>query len=107
MGSSWQTFSTPSPPERGAFPLDIEKKCRELVLAYNACLRAEKGVGMGCRPLARRYLECRMAENLMEKDSLVNLGFQETEASGAQRKAGTAAQAEGAKAFKASANMGT
>lgn len=93
MGSSWQSFSVPIPPERGAFPLDLQKSCKKLVDAYVACIKttgadrrsrssttateqSKTSIDPTCRELSKAYLKCRMDHGLMERDKLENLGFQ-------------------------------
>ncbi|RKO94077.1 hypothetical protein BDK51DRAFT_12173, partial [Blyttiomyces helicus] len=72
---SWQRFSRPDPPERGAFPLDLGGVCTEVVKDYMECMRAAGGDNSKCRDMAKAYLRCRMDKGLMEKDSFDNLGF--------------------------------
>ncbi|KAI8927285.1 hypothetical protein BC831DRAFT_452964 [Entophlyctis helioformis] len=75
MGSSWQVFSNATPPERGAFPLDIHGDCANVVRDYIACMRTNKGESRHCRELTQLYLKCRMDKGLMEQDDMSNLGF--------------------------------
>lgn len=75
MGSSWQSFSSATPPDRGAFPMDIEEKCTPFVKKYLVCLKENKGDSRICRELSKAYLQCRMDNKLMEQDQLSNLGF--------------------------------
>nr|KAJ3422641.1 Cytochrome c oxidase assembly protein cox19 [Polyrhizophydium stewartii] len=83
---SWQVFSKATPPERGAFPLDLHGECADIVKQYLACMRSQKGQAVGCRDLTQRYLACRMDKGLMERDSFDNLGFsKEAEAAAAAR----------------------
>jgi cytochrome c oxidase assembly protein subunit 19 len=77
MGSSWQNFSTPTPPERGSFPLDFYGECNEFVRAYMNCLKSNKNDAMICKPLSKKYLQCRMDKGLMEKEDLRKLGFRD------------------------------
>jgi cytochrome c oxidase assembly protein subunit 19 len=78
MGS-WQQYSLAIAPERGAFPLDLEQKCKGIVEAYVNCVKANKGNATVCRQLSKSYIKCRMDNNLMQKDELVNLGFHASE----------------------------
>merc|ERR1712235_89129 len=52
------------PPQKGSFPLDHFKECDEHYKNY-----------MKCRHLTKAYLECRMSNNLMQKEELSKLGF--------------------------------
>ncbi|KAJ3168220.1 hypothetical protein HDU88_001659 [Geranomyces variabilis] len=79
MGSSWQRFSRPDPPERGSFPLDLAGECRDDVKRFIACIKSAKGDNERCKPLARVYLKCRMDHGLMTKDDFTNLGFSDTD----------------------------
>ncbi|TGZ82812.1 hypothetical protein EX30DRAFT_339092 [Ascodesmis nigricans] len=73
------TFS-PTPPERGSFPLDHEGECKPVMLEYLSCIKKSKGKNApDCRQLAKLYLKCRMERNLMAPDDFKNLGFQDQE----------------------------
>lgn len=90
-GPNTQRFSPFTPPLRGSFPLDRSHICNPLVEDYLNCLRdynrKESGSGTGqgadseesgseiCRPLARKYLECRMKAGLMTEEDLKSLGY--------------------------------
>ncbi|KXT17746.1 hypothetical protein AC579_3622 [Pseudocercospora musae] len=74
------TFSKPTPPQRGSFPLDHEAECQPIMKQYLKCIKSAKGVPTeACRELSKNYLQCRMERNLMAPDSMRNLGFQEDE----------------------------
>lgn len=47
----------PRPPMKGAFPLDHEGECKELMQGYMACLKQHKHVATKCREWSQRYLE--------------------------------------------------
>ena len=64
-------LARPVPPERGSFPLDLEGKCKHLVLAYINCIKK----GEKCREISKEYLQCRMDNDLMVTDKFENLGF--------------------------------
>ena len=67
-------------PERGSFPLDHYSECKDAMSAYLTCLKGARGVNKDeCRMLSKAYLQCRMDRNLMAKDTMGNLGFQEEE----------------------------
>ncbi|KAI5780503.1 hypothetical protein EDC01DRAFT_668323 [Geopyxis carbonaria] len=71
------TFS-PTPPQRGAFPLDHDAECKPVMESYLSCLKKSRGTNeTECRLLAKAYLQCRMDRQLMAKDSWGNLGFQD------------------------------
>ncbi|KAF8474788.1 hypothetical protein BDZ91DRAFT_690486 [Kalaharituber pfeilii] len=73
------TFS-PTPPERGSFPLDHDGECKPVMMEYLACLKRVKGVNEHeCRMLAKKYLRCRMERSLMAPDEMKNLGFHDDE----------------------------
>ncbi|GAB7361167.1 hypothetical protein MBLNU230_g1200t1 [Neophaeotheca triangularis] len=73
-----QTFSKPTPPERGSFPLDHDAECQPIMKEYLKCLKSARGVNSEeCRGLSKAYLGCRMERNLMAPDSMRNLGFGE------------------------------
>ena len=75
MGSSWQQFSNAVPPERGSFPLDFTGICKGHTEEYLKCLKSNKNEAKNCRNLIKLYLDCRMKNNLMEKEDFESLGF--------------------------------
>ncbi|KAL6928391.1 Cytochrome c oxidase assembly protein cox19 [Hanseniaspora valbyensis] len=59
----------PIPPERGSFPLDHWGECTEEMNKYLKCLKITKGVNAeNCKILSKKYLKCRMDNELMDKD---------------------------------------
>ncbi|WVF69687.1 hypothetical protein IAT40_004466 [Kwoniella sp. CBS 6097] len=64
-----------SPPQRGSFPLDHDGECKSYMMAYMKCLKANANDNGQCRLESRRYLECRMDNNLMQRDDMSNLGL--------------------------------
>mmetsp|Transcript_40536 Transcript_40536/g.90087 ORF Transcript_40536/g.90087 Transcript_40536/m.90087 type:complete len:91 (+) Transcript_40536:94-366(+) len=64
------------PPEKGVFPLDHFGECKQIAQAYLQCLDAHEGEASPCKDLSKRYLECRMARNLMAPQELSELGLQ-------------------------------
>ncbi|PWW76048.1 hypothetical protein C7212DRAFT_295718 [Tuber magnatum] len=69
---------SPTPPERGSFPLDHDGECKPVMQDYLACLKKVRGTNAHeCRILAKAYLKCRMDRNLMAPDEFRNLGFQD------------------------------
>ncbi|XP_077211480.1 uncharacterized protein LOC143846801 [Tasmannia lanceolata] len=65
----------PVPPEKGVFPLDHLHECDLEKKEYIACLKSSKYNSEICRNFSKKYLECRMARNLMAKQDLSELGF--------------------------------
>lgn len=41
------------------------------------CMKENKSESGKCRHLSKLYLQCRMENNLMEKDEMSNLGFRD------------------------------
>jgi len=74
MTFSQKTF-TPTPPEKGSFPLDHEGVCKKLMIKYMSCLRHNDNENTKCREESREYLDCRMKHNLMAKEDWTKLGF--------------------------------
>jgi len=64
-----------TPPERGSFPLDHDGECKQAMQVYLNCLKTNKSESKVCRPQSKAYLECRMSNGLMERDSWDNLGL--------------------------------
>lgn len=69
-----KTF-TPTPPDKGSFPLDHEGVCKATMLRYMICLRENKNDNSKCRKEAKDYLGCRMDHNLMAKEDWSKLGL--------------------------------
>jgi cytochrome c oxidase assembly protein subunit 19 len=71
------TSKAPAPkaPLKGAFPLDHEGDCKKQQLAYMSCLNKNNHVATFCREASLSYLECRMENNLMNKEPVEKLGF--------------------------------
>jgi cytochrome c oxidase assembly protein subunit 19 len=69
-----KTF-TPTPPDKGSFPLDHEGQCRKEMVKYMVCLRTNKNNSSACREEAMSYLDCRMNNQLMAKEDWSKLGF--------------------------------
>ncbi|KAJ7532501.1 hypothetical protein O6H91_13G006600 [Diphasiastrum complanatum] len=65
----------PVPPEKGVFPLDHLHECRPIMQSYMRCLKENKYNSESCRHFSKKYLECRMERNLMNKQDLSELGF--------------------------------
>lgn len=74
-GNSLRALS-PTPPERGSFPLDHDGECRIQMLDYLNCMKLVKGENApNCRLLAKDYLKCRMDNKLMDEDEWKHLGL--------------------------------
>lgn len=69
----------PIPPEKGVFPLDHFHECDSEKKAYMECLKSNNYKSEKCRPLSKKYLECRMERNLMAKQNISELGFKEAD----------------------------
>jgi len=72
-----QKHFSPTPPQRGSFPLDHLSECKDYMRVYLTCLSQAKGQNDACRDEARKYLVCRMERNLMAKEEMSNLGFKD------------------------------
>lgn len=67
---------TPTPPERGSFPLDHLGECTEYMTKYLNCMKfTENRNAPNCRILAKEYLGCRMKNQLMEESDWDSLGL--------------------------------
>ncbi|ORY30330.1 hypothetical protein BCR39DRAFT_529212 [Naematelia encephala] len=73
-GGFIDTFK-PTPPQRGSFPLDHDGDCKDAMMVYLKCIKANNGNNGACRPESRLYLECRMDHDLMTRDDMSNLGL--------------------------------
>ncbi|KAF9023431.1 hypothetical protein BDZ89DRAFT_1069912 [Hymenopellis radicata] len=65
----------PSPPDRGSFPLDHYGECKDKMMLYMTCLKANSSNSTPCREVSKEYLNCRMDKGLMERDDWKNLGL--------------------------------
>lgn len=67
---------TPTPPERGSFPLDHFGECTEQMNLYLKCLKVTNNQNSpNCRVLAKQYLRCRMDNQLMDESNWESLGL--------------------------------
>lgn len=67
---------TPTPPERGLFPLDHLGECTEQMNQYLKCMKfTENRNAPNCRILAKNYLRCRMDHQLMDESEWDSLGL--------------------------------
>ncbi|KAH3901657.1 probable Cytochrome c oxidase assembly protein COX19 [Saccharomycodes ludwigii] len=74
-GNKLQALS-PTPPERGSFPLDHFGECTKEMQDYLKCIKITKGENAhNCRLLAKNYLKCRMNNDLMDTDDWKHLGL--------------------------------
>ncbi|EEB09815.1 Phosphopantothenoylcysteine decarboxylase, putative [Pediculus humanus corporis] len=62
------------PPDKGSFPLDHDGVCKDLMMKYMDCLAAYKRENSKCREEIKNYLDCRMNNELMTRESWKNLG---------------------------------
>lgn len=69
-----KTF-TPTPPDKGSFPLDHAGQCKKAMIKYMICLKTNKNSNSACREEAMAYLDCRMSNQLMAKEEWSKLGF--------------------------------
>ncbi|KAL5726793.1 hypothetical protein ACHQM5_000051 [Ranunculus cassubicifolius] len=69
----------PVPPEKGVFPLDHMHECDLEKQDYLSCLKTTGHLSEKCRNFSKKYLECRMAKNLMAKQDMAELGFRKEE----------------------------
>ncbi|KAM3577241.1 hypothetical protein VYU27_000923 [Nannochloropsis oceanica] len=65
------------PPEKGSFPLDRAGQCRAVAHEFLGCIESNKRDYSACKDLSKAYLQCRMEKNLMQKEDLSKLGFEE------------------------------
>ena len=63
------------PPEKGVFPLDHGSECKREINAFLACLKENKGDHFPCKGFSKDYLQCRMDNDLMEQQSMNELGL--------------------------------
>ncbi|ODQ79249.1 hypothetical protein BABINDRAFT_64078 [Babjeviella inositovora NRRL Y-12698] len=71
---------TPTPPERGSFPLDHDGECTAAMKKYLKCMKLVKNDNShNCRLLAKDYLECRMNNQLMDRAPWNELGLPEND----------------------------
>lgn len=60
MNISRSKTSSPTPPEKGSFPLDHFAECKAEMSAYMNCLKQNEYVSRACLSLSRTYFKCRM-----------------------------------------------
>lgn len=74
-GGNFRAWS-PTPPERGSFPLDHYGECTEQMSKYLQCLKFTNNQNSpNCRVLAKDYLRCRMDNQLMDESDWESLGL--------------------------------
>ena len=76
MNPSQKIFKTTAP-IKGSFPLDHDGECKEFMLNYMKCLKANNQNNFVCQKESREYLHCRMERGLMEKEDFKRLGLQD------------------------------
>ena len=65
------------PPQRGIFPLDHFAECKPEKEIYLSCLKESQAQHNKCREFSKKYLECRMNNELMAKEDLNDMGYSE------------------------------
>lgn len=80
MTFSQKTF-TPTPPQKGSFPLDHEGECKKFMIKYMLCLHENQNENTKCREESREYLGCRMEKGLMANEEWSKLGYSDLSAS--------------------------
>ncbi|CUM49537.1 unnamed protein product [Debaryomyces tyrocola] len=74
-GNSFSRWS-PTPPERGSFPLDHDGECKQQMVEYLKCMKFTENLNApNCRVLAKKYLKCRMDNQLMDESEWDSLGL--------------------------------
>eukprot|EP01026_Neomeris_dumetosa_P004611 TRINITY_DN11245_c0_g1_i1.p2 TRINITY_DN11245_c0_g1~~TRINITY_DN11245_c0_g1_i1.p2 ORF type:complete len:131 (-),score=15.62 TRINITY_DN11245_c0_g1_i1:108-443(-) len=68
----------PRPPEKGIFPLDHFQECKRAAADYLKCLKQNDKMTEFCTEETKKYLLCRMNNNLMGKQDLKELGFDDS-----------------------------
>lgn len=63
------------PPERGIFPLDHDGECKKQMKEFIECLKISNSEHHSCREMSKKYLQCRMDNELMMKEDLSKLGL--------------------------------
>ena len=76
MNPSQKVFKATAP-IKGSFPLDHDGECKEFMLNYMKCLKANNQSNFVCQKQSREYLHCRMERGLMEKEDFKRLGLQD------------------------------
>jgi len=74
MGNTKQVVR---PPQRGIFPLDHFRDCKEPMELYLECLKDNADMHHKCREFSKSYLQCRMDHDLMSKENLDDMGYSE------------------------------
>lgn len=75
-----QKSFTPTPPQKGSFPLDHQGECKKFMIKYMLCLRENKNENSLCREQSQDYLACRMEKGLMVQEEWSKLGYSDLEA---------------------------
>lgn len=65
------------PPEKGVFPLDHNSECKIQIDSFLKCLKDNKQDHFPCKSFSKEYLQCRMDNELMERQDLNKLGLSE------------------------------
>lgn len=63
------------PPEKGSFPIDHFKECKDIINRYLVCVSKHEKIPKRCQKLQVEYLNCRMEKGLMNKEPIEKLGY--------------------------------
>lgn len=75
MGANQQVIR---PPQRGIFPLDHLGECNTTKNIYLQCLQDNSDMHHKCQDYSKQYLLCRMENQLMSKEDINTLGYNNT-----------------------------
>jgi len=75
MASFTKKQFIPTAPIKGSFPLDHDGLCKTEMVDYMICLNKYRGQNEECRDVAKKYFECRMENQLMDKEEWNKLGY--------------------------------
>ena len=67
--------SVSSAPEKGSFPIDHFQECSDIIEKYLTCINKHELMPKRCQKIQLEYLNCRMENGLMKKESMEDLGF--------------------------------
>jgi len=65
----------PTAPDKGSFPLDHDGECKKFYLHFMICLAENGNKNSLCRQESKDYLDCRMNNGLMVKETWSKLGY--------------------------------
>ena len=70
-----QKIFNKTPPLKGSFPLDHDGDCKQFMVKYMTCLKANKNCHDQCIQESKEYFSCRMENGLMDPEDFAKLGF--------------------------------